>query len=141
MQYILDSTILALQANPDRKFIYGEQAFFSRWWKYQTEATRAVVRQLVSERRLEFVNGGWSMHDEATTHYVDMVDQTTLGHRFILQEFGEQANPKVGWQIGQLQRIASPLHSPLPARCSLPALCCAAAAQTRSVTLPRMRRC
>ena len=37
------------------------------------------------------------MHDEAATHWIDMVDQTTLGHQFILKEFG--VTPKVGWQI------------------------------------------
>jgi len=30
VQYILDSVILALQANPERKFIYVEIAFFER---------------------------------------------------------------------------------------------------------------
>jgi alpha-mannosidase len=38
------------------------------------------------------------MHDEAAAHYVAMVDQTTVGHRFLLNEFG--AVPTVGWQIG-----------------------------------------
>ena len=37
-------------------------------------------------------------HDEAATHYVDMIDQTTLGHTFLTQEFGVQ--PRIGWQIG-----------------------------------------
>lgn len=37
------------------------------------------------------------MHDEAATHYIDMIDQTTLGHRFIKEEFG--VTPRVGWQI------------------------------------------
>ena len=37
------------------------------------------------------------MHDEATTHYIDMIDQTTLGHRFIKEEFG--VTPRIGWQI------------------------------------------
>lgn len=37
------------------------------------------------------------MHDEATTHYIDMIDQTTLGHRFIKEEF--DVTPTVGWQI------------------------------------------
>lgn len=37
------------------------------------------------------------MHDEAATHYIDMIDQTTLGHRFIKQEFG--ITPRIGWQI------------------------------------------
>uniref|UniRef100_A0A2P2MM39 Alpha-mannosidase-like n=1 Tax=Rhizophora mucronata TaxID=61149 RepID=A0A2P2MM39_RHIMU len=37
------------------------------------------------------------MHDEATVHYIDMIDQTTLGHKFIKDEFGQL--PRVGWQI------------------------------------------
>ena len=37
------------------------------------------------------------MHDEAATHYIDMIDQTALGHRFIKEEFG--VTPRVGWQI------------------------------------------
>lgn len=37
------------------------------------------------------------MHDEAATHYIDMIDQTTLGHRFIKDEFG--VTPRIGWQI------------------------------------------
>uniref|UniRef100_A0A453MAQ3 Glycoside hydrolase family 38 N-terminal domain-containing protein n=1 Tax=Aegilops tauschii subsp. strangulata TaxID=200361 RepID=A0A453MAQ3_AEGTS len=42
-------------------------------------------------------NGGMCMHDEATVHYIDMIDQTTLGHRFIKEEFGQI--PRIGWQI------------------------------------------
>lgn len=41
----------------------------------------------------------WVMHDEATTHYVAMVDQTHLGHTFLRREFGEAAIPRVAWQI------------------------------------------
>lgn len=37
------------------------------------------------------------MHDEATPHYIDLIDQTTLGHKFIKDEFGQI--PRVGWQI------------------------------------------
>ncbi|KAF8035455.1 hypothetical protein BT93_C1470 [Corymbia citriodora subsp. variegata] len=37
------------------------------------------------------------MHDEATTHYIDMIDQTTLGHGLIKSEFNKI--PRVGWQI------------------------------------------
>lgn len=37
------------------------------------------------------------MHDEAAVHYIDMIDQTTLGHRFIKDQFN--ATPKAGWQI------------------------------------------
>ncbi|CAK9156992.1 unnamed protein product [Ilex paraguariensis] len=37
------------------------------------------------------------MHDEATCHYIDMIDQTTLGHRSIKNQFNK--TPRAGWQI------------------------------------------
>lgn len=37
------------------------------------------------------------MHDEATCHYIDMIDQTTLGHSKIKQQFNK--TPRAGWQI------------------------------------------
>ena len=37
------------------------------------------------------------MHDEATSHYIDMIDQTTLGHRYIKEQFN--VTPRIGWQI------------------------------------------
>ena len=97
VQYIIDSVISALEANPERKFIYVEQAFFQRWWRVQSDERKNVTRQLVKSGQLEFVNGGWCMHDEATTHFIDMIDQTTLGHQFLLDEFG--VVPQTGWQI------------------------------------------
>ena len=39
------------------------------------------------------------MHDEAAAHYVDMVDQTTLGHGFIADQFGPTAVPTTTWQL------------------------------------------
>ncbi|KAK8974633.1 hypothetical protein V6N11_045198 [Hibiscus sabdariffa] len=70
VQNVLDSIVPALLADKNRKFIYVEQA------------TK---------------NGGMCMHDEAAPHYIDMIDQTTLGHRFIKQEFN--FTPRIGWQI------------------------------------------
>ena len=99
VQYILKSVTAALIRNPSRRFMYVEQAFFQRFWREATEYDKNITRQLVAEGRLEFVNGGWCMHDEAAAHYIDMVDQTTLGHRFILEEFGRDAIPTIGWQI------------------------------------------
>ena len=37
------------------------------------------------------------MHDEATTHYIGMIDQTSLGHDFLHQELN--VIPRVAWQI------------------------------------------
>uniref|UniRef100_A0A5B7CBJ8 Alpha-mannosidase n=1 Tax=Davidia involucrata TaxID=16924 RepID=A0A5B7CBJ8_DAVIN len=97
VQNVLDSLVPALLADKNRKFVYVEQAFFQRWWRDQSEAVQHTVKQLISLGQLEFINGGMCMHDEATPHYIDMIDQTTLGHRFIKEEFG--LTPRIGWQI------------------------------------------
>ncbi|KAF7819347.1 putative alpha-mannosidase [Senna tora] len=97
VQNVLDSLVSALLADKNRKFIYVEQAFFLRWWKDQSEAIKHVVKKFVSSGQLEFINGAMCMHDEAATHYIDMIDQTTMGHQFLKKEFG--VTPRIGWQI------------------------------------------
>ncbi|XP_073007335.1 alpha-mannosidase At3g26720-like [Typha latifolia] len=97
VQNVLDSLVPALLKDKNRKFIYVEQAFFQRWWRQQSDVVKKVVKELVDSGQLEFINGGMCMHDEATVHYIDMIDQTTLGHRFLKEEFGQI--PRIGWQI------------------------------------------
>jgi|TARA_B110001469_G_C9455784_1_gene229971 hypothetical protein len=87
VRYILDSVVRSLAEDPERKFVYAEQAFFQRWWAQQTAEVQALTRRLVRAGQLQFINGGWCMHDEAAPHYVDMIDQTTLGHRLLLEQF------------------------------------------------------
>ncbi|GMP29805.1 hypothetical protein CsSME_00004761 [Camellia sinensis var. sinensis] len=97
VQDVLDSVISALLEDKNRKFIYVEMAFFQRWWRQQSKVLKTKVQELVNSGQLEFINGGMCMHDEATPHYIDLIDQTTLGHQFIKKEFGQK--PRVGWQI------------------------------------------
>ena len=103
-----------LSADPSRRFIYVEQAFFQRWWSEQTAGKKAVVQRLVSAGQLEFINGGWSMHDEACPSYVDMIDNTALGARLIWSSFG--VSPRTTWQIDPFGHSAfqgSMLSTPL----------------------------
>jgi lysosomal alpha-mannosidase len=95
-------------------------AFFWRWWNQQTDDMRNKVRGFVNDGkilqimfyylvifatwnfkigRLEFISGGWSMNDEATTHYSSIIDQHSLGVEFLRDQFGECGRPKIGWQI------------------------------------------
>lgn len=94
---ILSATISALLEDPNRKFSEVEQAFFARWWAEQPPAKQAAVQGLVASGQLEFINGGWSMHDEACPTFVDMLDNTALGQRLIFESFG--VVPKTTWQI------------------------------------------
>ncbi len=82
------------------------QAFFQRWWADQSPETQASVRMLVANGQLEFANGGWCMHDEASPSFVDMVDQTALGHRWIMQEFG--VAPRATWQVRRASKPVPP---------------------------------
>ena len=61
VQYILDSVLLALEANPDRKFIYVEQAFFNDWWAEASPDEQSRMKALYTNGQLDFVNGGWCM--------------------------------------------------------------------------------
>ncbi|ETV68894.1 hypothetical protein H257_15245 [Aphanomyces astaci] len=98
VDYILDTVLVELHKNPDRRFMYVEQAFLRRWWREQSNATKESFKQLVTNGQLDLsANGGWVMHDEATPHYTTLLDQTALGHKFLLDEFG--VIPRIGWQI------------------------------------------
>lgn len=102
---ILDSVVTSLVENPSRTFTYVEMKFFSMWWNKQDDEVKDTVRYLVANKQLGFVNGGWCMHDEAATHFIGMIDQTTLGHQFLKRELG--VIPKVGWQLDPFGHSAS----------------------------------
>ena len=102
---VLSTVVSSLEANSDRRFTYVEQAFFYRWWVLQSDQTKASVKKLVENGQLSFVNGGWSMHDEAGTHFMGMIDQTTLGHTFLKETF--DFAPRAGWQIDPFGHSAS----------------------------------
>ncbi|XP_072039300.1 lysosomal alpha-mannosidase-like [Amphiura filiformis] len=99
VQYILDSVIPELQADPNKRFIYVEIAFFERWWNEQPPDVQSAVKELVAQGRLTFINGGWCMNDEASTHYNAIIDQMTLGLKFIDDNFGSCGRPLVAWHI------------------------------------------
>ena len=74
-----------------------EQGFFQRWWKEQNDNMKALVHKLVENGQFEFNLGGWVMSDEATATYEDVINEMTLGAKFIYDEFG--IRPTVGWSI------------------------------------------
>jgi alpha-mannosidase len=84
---ILNAVVKELAWNADRRFIVVEQAFFQRWWAEADSRYAALTRAAVAAGQLEFLNGGWCMHDEATPSFADMIDNTAIGHRLLLREF------------------------------------------------------
>lgn len=80
-------TFLDIFADYFSRFIYVETAFFWKWWIKQHDIVKARVRNFVKTGQLEFIGGGWSMNDEATTNYQSIIDQMTWGLRLVLTFF------------------------------------------------------
>jgi len=97
VQYILDSVLPFLQADPKKKFVFVEIGFFQRWWDEQNDETKGIVKKLLQTKQFEFLNGGYCMNDEATVYYEDAIDQMYLGHKFLLETFN--ITPEIGWHI------------------------------------------
>ena len=95
----LSTVVAGLLEDPKRRFSFVEQAYFQLWFEGQTPALQAQVQMLVAQKRLVFLNGGWSMPDEANPTYLDLLDNVALGHRYIVENFGVSALPKLNWQI------------------------------------------
>lgn len=75
----LSTVMAALAANPERKFTEVEIAFFKKWWDLQTPKKQEQVKGFVANGQLEFINAGWSMHDEAAPISDDMIDNMMVG--------------------------------------------------------------
>jgi alpha-mannosidase len=104
-----------------RRFVVVEMAFLARWMEDATQEQRALMQRLVRNKQIEFINGGWCMHDEAGPLYLEMLDQTTRGHQFLLSQFGAHANPSVAWQIDPFGHSATQAWL-LSAEAGMPAL-------------------
>ncbi|KYQ94434.1 alpha-mannosidase [Tieghemostelium lacteum] len=94
---ILDNVVNELTKDSSKKFNWAEVIYFQRWWYDQNAIVQAQTRQLIAEGRLYFIGGGWAQNDEAVTHYQAVINQMTIGHQFLLSEFG--VTPTISWQI------------------------------------------
>lgn len=99
VKYIINAVVNELEYNPDRRFIYVEVAFLSRWWKQAPDFMKDKMKRLVKNGQLQFTLGHWTMPDEAITHYEDLITNAKLGMRWLEEEFGECGRPLVAWQI------------------------------------------
>ncbi|XP_063233903.1 lysosomal alpha-mannosidase-like [Bacillus rossius redtenbacheri] len=99
VQYIIDSVVAELKDDPTKRFIQVETAFFWQWWQEQDDAMKDIYRSLINSGQIEMIGGGWSMNDEAATHYQSTIDNFSWGLRRLNDTFGVCGRPRVGWQI------------------------------------------
>ncbi|UJR27289.1 hypothetical protein I4U23_008584 [Adineta vaga] len=96
---IFNNVMGALLENADRRFVMVEMSFIWRWWKRLDEDYKKIIRKLMQEGRIDIAGGSWTSNDEAVSHYAAMIDQSTLGFRFIKNELRTCSQPAVAWQL------------------------------------------
>ena len=85
---IISSLVNATIHDPRRHFIWAEISYFSRWWSEATSLEQENVRKLLETGQMEFVTGGWVMHDEAAAHVDDMLMQLQEGVAWLNETLG-----------------------------------------------------
>ena len=103
------TTILnSLISNPDRTFIITEVYYFKIWYLKQSNTDKEKLKQLINEKRIEFVFSGFVVNDEANPIYYDIVDNIRIGHQFLLEEFG--IRPKSAFFLDSFGHNAGNAH-------------------------------
>ena len=91
-----------------KTFIINEIIYFKRWYDGTHPRNQYKIKNLIKEKRIEFVTGGFVANDEATTSYYDIVNQIRLGQQFLLEEFG--IIPKTAMFIDSFGHSAGNAH-------------------------------
>ena len=97
VHFIIDSVLEALSRDQSKRFVWEEVSFLSTWWKQASNESRNLMKKLHATGQLEFIGGGWVMHDEADPSLFGILNQMHLGLKFLRDTLG--ARPTVEWHI------------------------------------------
>ena len=105
---IFDTILSELSEDSKKTFVINEIYYFKIWYLGISEDKKNKFKELIKEKRIEFVSGSYIINDEATPLYYDIADQIRIGHQFLLEEFG--IIPKTGWYIDSFGHSAGNAH-------------------------------
>ncbi|XP_026315015.1 alpha-mannosidase 2 [Hyposmocoma kahamanoa] len=95
---IFTNMVEKLAEKPGRKFIWCEISYLALWWTMDaTDQDKAAFKSLLNSGNLEIVTGGWVMNDEASSHWMAIIQQLSTGHQWLLDKFNYI--PKNAWSI------------------------------------------
>lgn len=102
---ILNNMLQQLTDHPAQTFIWAEVSYFQRWYDALTGAQQRATAELVRQRRLEFVTGGWVMADEANAHWLGLLQQLTEGQSWLRRRLN--VTPTASWSIDPFGQSAT----------------------------------
>ena len=77
--------LIGLNNNSTRKYFITEIVFFKDWYENLKEQKKEEVKKIVKNKQLEVGNSGWVENDEAVCYYEDILDQYTVGMKFMYE--------------------------------------------------------
>ena len=105
---IFDTMLNSLTSDNKKTFVINELFYFFKWYNNKDKKTQLKMKKLITEKRVEFVSGGYVVNDEATPLYYNIMDQIRIGHQYLQEEFG--IIPKTGWYIDSFGHSAANAH-------------------------------
>lgn len=102
--YVFDQTYQTLEniANeleklPNMTFVWAESSFLNAWAERTQPKNLAKIRKHLESGRLEIVEGGWVVPDQATPSLYGLINQMKEGHSW-LQKYLKYT-PRNGWAL------------------------------------------
>ena len=89
-------------------FIITEVYYFKIWYLKQSNTDKEKLKQIIKDKRIEFVFCGYVVNDEANPIYYDIIDNIRIGHQFLLEEFG--IKPKSAYFLDSFGHNAGNAH-------------------------------
>ena len=108
IENIYNTMLNELTNTKTRTFVINEIYYFKIWYSNINEENKNKFKNLLKEKRVEFVSGSYIINDEATPLYYNIADQIRIGHQFLLEEFG--IIPKTAWYIDSFGHSAGNAH-------------------------------
>ena len=72
---IITGVVNELLRDTNKRFVWAEISFFSRWYEHQSIDTKKNLKQLIDNGQWEFVGGGWVQNDEANPSVYGVINQ------------------------------------------------------------------
>ena len=89
--------------NSQKTFVINEIFYFIKWYENLSVNKKNKFKDLLEEKRIEFVSGEYAINDEDTEDtpiFYEVIAQLRFGHQYFFEKFG--IIPKTGWFIDSI---------------------------------------